>query len=152
MQRPSGRSGNRALALHTSARGGQLAPLLNKEESKIAKQTNPTPAPERASSSDVTFTFVSRESGPERLVSEVELVFPSTGILAGLKLVGFSLWRSPEGEIYVTFPSRAFGAGQERRFFDYLRPVNGGGAAAKALKEAIVAAYKAQAASSEPTA
>jgi hypothetical protein len=50
----------------------------------------------------------------------------------------------------VTFPSRAFGAGQERRFFDYLRPVDGG-AAAKALKEAIIAAYKAQAASGEPT-
>jgi hypothetical protein len=38
---------------------------------------------------------VSREDGPERLVSEVELVFPSTGILARLKLVGFSLWSSP---------------------------------------------------------
>jgi hypothetical protein len=78
----------------------------------MAKQTNPTPAPERASTSDVTFNFVSREGGPERLVCEVEVVFPSTaGILAGLKLAGFSLWRSPEGEIYVTFPSRAFGAG-----------------------------------------
>jgi hypothetical protein len=117
----------------------------------MAKQTNPTPAPERASTSDITFSFVSREGGPERLVCEAELVFPATGILAGLKLVGFSLWRSPEGEIYVTFPSRAFGAGNERRFFDYLRPVNGGGAAAKALKEAIVAAYKAQPASGEPT-
>jgi hypothetical protein len=52
----------------------------------------------------------------------------------------------------VTFPSRAFGTGNERRFFDYLRPVNGGGAAAKALKEAIVAAYKAQAPSGDPTA
>jgi hypothetical protein len=115
----------------------------------MAKQTNPTPAPERASTSDVTFSFVSREDGPERLVCEAELVFPQAGILAGLKLVGFSLWRSPEGEIYVTFPSRPFGAGQEPRFFDYLRPVNGGGAAAKALKAAIVAAYKAV--SSEPT-
>jgi hypothetical protein len=57
--------------------------------------------------------------------------------------VGFSLWRSPEGEIDVTFPSRAFGAGNERRSFDYLRRVNGGGAAAKALKEAIVAVYRA---------
>ena len=119
----------------------------------MAKQTNPTPAPERASTPDVTFTFVSREGGPERLVCEADLVFPQTaGILAGLKLVGFSLWRSPEGEIYVTFPSRAFGAGEERRFFDYLRSVDGGAAAAKALKEAIVAAYKPQAASSEPTA
>ena len=49
----------------------------------------------------------------------------------------------------MTFPSRAFGAGQERRFFDYLRPANGGAAAAKALKEAIVAAY--EAGSAEPT-
>ena len=84
---------------------------------------------------------------------EPEVVFPSTsGILAGLKLVGFSLWRSPEGEIYVTFPSRAFGAGQERRFFDYLRSVEGGAAATKSLKEALVAAYKAQQGSDEPTA
>jgi hypothetical protein len=78
----------------------------------------PTPAPDRASISDVTFNFVSREGGPERLVCEAELVLPhAAGILAGLKLVGFSLWRSPDGEIYVTFPLRAFGAGQERRFF-----------------------------------
>jgi hypothetical protein len=86
-------------------------------------------------------------------VCEAEVVFPqAAGILAGLKLVGFSLWSSPEGEIYVTFPSRAFGAGQERRYFDYLRSVDGGAAATKALKEAMVAAYKAHAASGEPTA
>ncbi len=113
----------------------------------MAKQTNPTPAPERASTSDVTFTFVSREAGPERLVSEAELVFPSTGILAGFKLVGFSLWRSPEGEVYVTFPSRAFGAGSERRFFDFLRSVEGDAATIKAVKQAIVSAYREQVAS-----
>jgi hypothetical protein len=118
----------------------------------MAKKTNHTPAPE-ALSTDVTFNFVQREGGPERLVSEAELVFPATaGILAGLKLVGFSLWKSPEGEIYVTFPSRAFGAGSERRYFDFLRPIEGGNGAAKTLKEAIVAAYKAQAASTGPTA
>ena len=55
----------------------------------MAKQTNPTPAPEPASTSDVTFSFVKREDGPERLVCEAELVFPATaGILAGLRLVG----------------------------------------------------------------
>ncbi len=70
--------------------------------------------------------FVERESGPERLVCEAEVVFEAeAGPLAGMKLVGFSLWRSPEGEVYVTFPSRAFGAGNERRFFDYLRSVEG---------------------------
>jgi hypothetical protein len=119
----------------------------------MAKKTNPTPAPEGLST-DVTFNFVQREgSHPERLVSEAELVFPATaGLLAGMKLVGFCLWRSPEGEIYVTFPSRAFGAGNDqRRYFDYLRPAEPGNGSAKALKDAIVAAYKAQAASG-PTA
>jgi hypothetical protein len=49
----------------------------------------------------------------------------------------------------VTFQSRAFGAGPDRRFSDYLRAVNRGGAAAKGLKETIVAAYRAV--SAEPT-
>ncbi len=70
--------------------------------------------------------FVEREHGPERLVCEAEILFEAEcGPLAGMKLVGFSLWRSPEGEVYVTFPSRAFGAGSERRFFDYLRAIDG---------------------------
>ncbi len=86
----------------------------------MAKQTNPTPAPERAFNLDVTFTFVSREDGPERLVCEVELVFPQSGGYPRRPQVRglLAVWRTPEGEIYVTFPSRAFGAGQERRFFD----------------------------------
>src|SRR5713226_8879012 len=130
--------------------GGNSPPHLI-EESKMAKKTNPTPAPE-ALSTDVTFNFVQRKGAPERLVCEAELVFPATaGILAGLKLVGFSLWKSPEGEIYVTFPARAFGAGNDRRYFDFLRPIECGNGAAKTLKEGIVAAYRAQAASTGPT-
>ncbi|MDM7917369.1 MAG: hypothetical protein QUU85_19200 [Candidatus Eisenbacteria bacterium] len=88
--------------------------------------------------------FVQREGGPERLAAEAEIVFEEPQ-LSGLRLVGFSLWRSPEGEIYVTFPSRAFGAGSERRFFDFLRPVNGDAAPTKMLKQAIIDAYKAEA-------
>lgn len=66
--------------------------------------------------------FVERTAGPERLICEADVVFDENdGPLAGLKLVGFSLWRGADGEIYLTFPSRAFGAGTERRFFDYLR-------------------------------
>jgi len=49
-------------------------------------------------------------------------------------------------EVYVTFPSRAFGAGSERRFFDYLRSVEGDAVPVKALKQAIVDAYRVQAA------
>ncbi len=60
--------------------------------------------------------FVQREQGPERLVTEAEIVFEEPA-LSGLKLVGFCLWRSPEGEIYVTFPSRAFGSGSDRRLW-----------------------------------
>ncbi len=88
--------------------------------------------------------FVERESAPERLVCEAELVFETeSGPLAGMKLVGFSLWRSPEGEIYVTFPSRAFGSGSERRFFDYLRSVDKTAADAKRVKAWILEQYRA---------
>lgn len=79
--------------------------------------------------------FVQRDNGPERLVCEAEIIFEE-GQLAGMKLVGFSLWRSPEGEVYITFPTRAFGAGSERRFFDFLRPASDekGNGTAKGVK------------------
>jgi hypothetical protein len=84
--------------------------------------------------------FVARENGPERLVTEAEIHFEE-GPLSGAKLVGFSLWRSAEGEVYVTFPSRAFGAGTERRFFDYFRAVNGSGETVKTVKAWILDEY-----------
>ena len=91
--------------------------------------------------------FVSREGAPERLVCEAEVVFDEDGPLVGMKLVGFSLWRSPDGEVYVTFPSRAFGLGAERRFFDYLRAIDGTAETVKRVKAWILAEYnKAEAA------
>jgi len=87
--------------------------------------------------------FVEKESAPERLVCDAEIVFEAeSGPLAGMKLVGFSLWRSPEGEVYVTFPSRAFGAGSERRFFDFLRSVEGQAADAKRVKAWILEQFR----------
>jgi len=87
--------------------------------------------------------FVKRDNGPERLVCEAEVFFgEESGPLAGMKLVGFSLWRSPEGELYVTFPSRGFGTGSERRFFDYLRSAEGSAADAKRVKEWIASEYR----------
>jgi len=92
----------------------------------------------------VSVQFVVRESAPERLVCEAELHFgPECGALAGMKLVGFSLWRLPEGEVYVTFPSRAFGTGNGRRFFDFIRSVEGDGADAKRLKAWMLAEFQA---------
>ena len=87
--------------------------------------------------------FVARENGPERLVTEAAVHFDD-GPLAGAKLVGFSLWRSPEGEVYVTFPSRAFGAGNERRYFDYLRAVDASGETVKRVKAWILEEYRKQ--------
>ena len=88
--------------------------------------------------------FVNKAGGPERLVCEAELVFGENGPLAGLKLVGFCLWRGAEGEVYVTFPARAFGAGSERRFCDLLRASDGDSAAVKHLKAWIVAEHQRQ--------
>jgi hypothetical protein len=85
--------------------------------------------------------FVERENGPEKLVCEAEMLFDE-GPLAGMKLVGFSLWRGSDGEVYVTFPSRAFGAGSDRRFFDYLRSVDGTAAEPKRVKGWILEAFR----------
>lgn len=92
---------------------------------------------------DVTIAFVDKMNGPERLVCDAELIF-NTGLLAGMKLVGFSVWRGAEGDMYVTFPSRAFGTAVDRKFFDYIRPVNHdtGGSLGPALKAAILEAYR----------
>jgi hypothetical protein len=88
--------------------------------------------------------FVEKEGRPERLVCEVELLFgEEAGPLMGMKLVGFSLWRSPEGEVFVTFPSRASGVGNDRRFFDYLRSAEGVAGDAKRVKEWILTEFRA---------
>ena len=87
--------------------------------------------------------FVQRENAPDRLVCEAELLFDeSPGPLAGMKLVGFSLWRSPEGEVYVTFPSRAFGAGNERRYFEYLRSSESSPGEVKRVKSWILDEFR----------
>ena len=91
----------------------------------------------------VRVVFVERENGPERLACEAELVFgPAAGPLAGMKFNGFSIWRSPDGELYVTFPSRAFGTGSDRRFFDFLRSYEGQAADSKRVKAWILESYR----------
>ena len=87
--------------------------------------------------------FVSRDNGPERLVCDAELVFDDEGPLAGMKLVGFGLWQGADGEVSVTFPSRAFGSGSDRRFFDYLRSVEGVPADARRVKAWILEQFRA---------
>ena len=87
--------------------------------------------------------FVDKPNGPERLVCEAEIVFDEAP-LAGMKLVGFSVWRAPEGDVYVTFPSRAFGTATDRKFFDFLRPVEAGAAAqSRRVKDWILEEFRA---------
>ena len=85
--------------------------------------------------------FVERENGPERLVCEAEVIFQE-GPLEGAKLVGFTIWRSVDGILSVTFPARSFGAGGERRFFDYVRAVEPGGDVVKRIKTWILDEYR----------
>jgi hypothetical protein len=87
--------------------------------------------------------FVEKVNGPERLVCDAEVVFDQEEPLLGMKLVGFSLWRSADGDVYVTFPSRAFGASNERKFFDYLRSTEGQSADVKRVKDWILGEYRA---------
>lgn len=86
--------------------------------------------------------FMTREDGPERLVCDAEILF-GDGPLSGMKLVGFSLWRGADGEVYVTFPSRSFMVSGERRFYDYLRPAEGNTGGGKRVKEWILEEFRA---------
>jgi hypothetical protein len=86
-------------------------------------------------------------SKPERMLAEAALHFEGAiyGPLDGLKLVGFSVWQSPEGGLYVTLPARAFGAGSERRYFDFVRSIDGDHKKTDALKQLVRAAWKEEA-------
>lgn len=90
--------------------------------------------------------FVDVPNGPERNVCDAEIVFEEgDGFLAGMKLVGLSIWRASDGEIYMTFPSRGFGAGVDRKYFDYLRPVdNSHLSRSRETKATILAAWNEQ--------
>ena len=85
--------------------------------------------------------FVPRPNGPDRLVTEAEVLFDD-GPLEGTKLVGFCLWRSPDGEVFVTVPARSFGIGSERRYFDFLRASDGNGETVKRVKTWILEEYR----------
>lgn len=82
--------------------------------------------------------FIDRENGPKNLICEAEILFESDdSLLAGLRLVGFSLWRSESGETSVTMPSRSWGEAGGRKFYDLLRAGDGGVEASRRLKAAI---------------
>ncbi len=63
------------------------------------------------------------KGNPPGKLADAELHFTS-GVLEGLKLIGFAVWERKTGNgRNVTFPARQYSVNGERRSFALLRPV-----------------------------
>lgn len=73
----------------------------------------------------MTIKILRNDKGnPPGKLAEAELHF-TDGPLAGLKLIGFSIWERKTGNgRNVTFPARQYAVNGERRSFALLRPVD----------------------------
>ncbi len=77
---------------------------------------------------------------PPGKLADAELHF-TEGPLAGLKLIGFSIWETRGGTTRnVTFPARSYSVNGERRSFALLRPIKDV-TAQEAVREAVLDAY-----------
>jgi hypothetical protein len=78
---------------------------------------------------------------PTGKLADAEVHFGAEdGILAGLKLIGFSVWERRAGGRNVTFPARSYNVNGERRSFALLRPISDV-TAQNTLREAILSAF-----------
>ena len=81
---------------------------------------------------------------PVGKLADAEIHF-TTGVLTGLKLVGFGVWTRRDGPgCHVTFPARQFTVHGERRSFALLRAVHDLGAQQQ-VRDLVLRAYDAQA-------
>ena len=94
------------------------------------------------SSDTITVKITPNDRGnPAGKLADVELHFGGGSPLAGLKLIGFSIWERRGGSgRNVTFPARQYSINGERRSFALLRPVVDTTAQA-AVRERILEAY-----------
>ncbi len=71
-----------------------------------------------------TLKFTPNDRGnPPGKLADVEMHF-TAGPLAGLKLIGFSIWERRGGHgRNVTFPARSYSVNGERRTFALVRPI-----------------------------
>lgn len=78
-------------------------------------------------------------------LADAELHFTS-GPLAGLRLMGFTIWgkRGEEAGKSVTFPKRNFSVGGEQRHYMLLRPIQDGAAQDRVteIQDLILTAYE----------
>jgi hypothetical protein len=80
------------------------------------------------------------KGNPPGKLADAELHF-SDGPLAGLKLIGFSVWeRKTGGGRNVTFPARQYSVNGERRSFALLRPIQDATAQAQ-IRDLVLQAY-----------
>ena len=93
------------------------------------------------SSDTITVKITPNDKGnPPGKLADAELHFVD-GALAGLKLIGFSIWERRGGNgRNVTFPARQYAVNGERRSFALLRPVVDT-TAQEAVRERILEAY-----------
>ncbi len=93
------------------------------------------------SSDTMTVKITPNDKGnPPGKLADAELHF-GAGPLAGLKLIGFSIWERRGGNgRNVTFPARQYAVNGERRSFALLRPVVDT-TAQDAVRERILDAY-----------
>ena len=87
----------------------------------------------------VTITPNDKQNPPGKL-ADAELHF-TDGDLAGLKLIGFSVWERRTGNgRNVTFPARQYAVNGERRSFALLRPISDMNAQER-IRDLVLQAY-----------
>ena len=93
-------------------------------------------------SDTITVKITPNDRGnPAGKLADAELHFAGESPLAGLKLIGFSIWERRGGSgRNVTFPARQYSINGERRSFALLRPVVDA-TAQDAVRERILEAY-----------
>jgi hypothetical protein len=81
------------------------------------------------------------KGNPPGKLADAELHFAGDSPLAGLKLIGFSIWERRGGNgRNVTFPARSYAINGERRSFALLRPIVDT-TAQEAVRDRILQAY-----------
>ena len=93
-------------------------------------------------SDTLTIKITPNDKGnPPGKLADAELHFGGESPLAGLKLIGFSIWERRGGNgRNVTFPARSYVVNGDRRAFALLRPIVDT-TAQEAVRERILEAY-----------
>jgi hypothetical protein len=94
------------------------------------------------SSNTLTIKITPNDKGnPPGKLADAELHFGGESPLAGMKLIGFSIWERRGGNgRNVTFPARSYVVNGDRRAFALLRPIVDT-TAQEAVRERILEAY-----------